>query len=1238
MTKHTQNAALPRGSVVELRPSAKIVSIDGAEIPQDDAPAPDDFHPQLLSLHFFYGPIFVVRDRLFEFLHQHRLFRRVGIGLGVLGAMAVLGCLGLWWRLASGPIQLDVVTPWLAAAIEENFGSRHHVTVGGTQIEHTESGGTAVRVRDIVVRDADGAVVASAPKAEVRVSGMGLLSGHLRAESLNLVGAEMAVRIEQDGGVTVFAGADKRPIAKASVPSSAAAALLRSAQEKREQAAQATPGTSPRAAATPAPIPSADGRHTEPGRARDVFAALFSWIDGIGETGLDGHDLRELGLKDGNLTVNDERTGKHWTFKDITLTLERPQGGGVVVTIGSENPQRPWGLTAAIRPSGNGSRSIELEGRHVDASDLLLASRLDDGNVVTNLPLSASLRGEIGPDGLPQSLSGRIVADAGFVSGAHEEDGRLAIDRAEVQFNWDAANRVLSVPVQVLSGGNRITLIGRVDAPEEPGGNWQFKIGGGTVVLATAGTSGDPLVLNRVAVSGRYDATKRRLVVDEGDFGNTDVGVALSGNVDFSGEPRLAVGIAGTRMPVDSLKRVWPFFVLPKVRDWFNDHLTSGTLERIVIAVNAPLESLKSSGTPVPDDGLSLDALATNCVIRPLDGLPALREADLNVHIVGRDAVVTLGKAAADLPSMRKLIMSAGSFEVPDTAAAAPAARVRFKLDGPVPAAAELMRMDRLRDVSDLSFDPATVRGTMSASVALGIPIRSDPPPGSTTYSVTVDATNFSADRMIMGQKVEAALLKASATPQGFQLKGDVKVGEAPVTLEYRKNRGDAEAEIRLQGMLDEAARKSLGLDPGSAISGAIPVRLNGRVTTGSDHEGRFGIEADLTPAQIDGLLPGWVKPAGKPARATFTLISKPQLTRIDDLLIEGTGGGVKGTVEFDGSGELLSANFPAYGFSDGDRTSLKVERAPDGALRVTMRGDVYDGRGFVKAAAGGGTAAQHSNRPAVDVDIDMKMGAVVGFNGEALRGLSLRMSRRAGEIRSFGLSAKIGRDATLTGDLRGGSGGRQLVYAESGDAGAFFRFTDVYARMTGGQVSVAMDPPSAANPVQQGVLNAHNFAVHDEAQLEQAVAGRPQNRRNAIEFSGMRVEFTRAPGSVALRDGVVRGPLLGGTIDGLIDYAGDEVHLRGTLVPLYGPNNLLGQLPLVGLFLGGEKEGLLGITYEVVGRPGNPVLHINPISALAPGLLRKVFEFPVGNGGDDSPPDTSGSVRSPPSSSYGTR
>ncbi len=110
-----------------------------------------------------------------------------------------------------------------------------------------------------------------------------------------------------------------------------------------------------------------------------------------------------------------------------------------------------------------------------------------------------------------------------------------------------------------------------------------------------------------------------------------------------------------------------------------------------------------------------------------------------------------------------------------------------------------------------------------------------------------------------------------------------------------------------------------------------------------------------------------------------------------------------------------------------------------------------------------------------------------------------------------------------------------------------------------------------------------------------------------------MRVEFTRTLGRFAIREGVVRGPVIGATVDGYIDYLKDDVRMRGTFVPLYGLNNMFGQIPIFGLFLGGgSNEGLVGVTYEVVGPPSAPVLRVNPISAVAPGLLRKFFEFPT--------------------------
>src|SRR3984893_5569605 len=170
----------------------------------------------------------------------------------VIAALIVIfaGCFGgLWWRLGAGPINLDVATPWLAAAIEDNIGHGNTVEVGGTQIERAGRIRIAVRIRDIVVRDRDHAIVASAPKAEVRLSGMGLLMGQLRAESLNLVDAELAVRITPDGYVTVSAGDTAKPLATG-VASKKAAGLPPTFPR---QVPASGPASSPAAQSLPAP-------------------------------------------------------------------------------------------------------------------------------------------------------------------------------------------------------------------------------------------------------------------------------------------------------------------------------------------------------------------------------------------------------------------------------------------------------------------------------------------------------------------------------------------------------------------------------------------------------------------------------------------------------------------------------------------------------------------------------------------------------------------------------------------------------------------------------------------------------------------------------------------------------------------------------------------------------------------------------------------------------------------------
>ena len=220
---------------------------------------------------------------------------------GTLGVVVMLAMVALWWRLSSGPIELDIATPWLTAAIKENFGSGHEVELGGTQLERDANGRTSLRIRDIVVRDAEGTIVASAPKAEVGVSGSALFTGRIRAERLSLVGAEMAVRIESDSKVTVFAGGNKRPFVTASA-SSTPVITGATLSPARLVAPITTAAPTPLAAPAPPTVPTARGGVPE-------FAALIAWIESLDAGGLDGRDLTEIGLKGGNLTVDDQRNG-----------------------------------------------------------------------------------------------------------------------------------------------------------------------------------------------------------------------------------------------------------------------------------------------------------------------------------------------------------------------------------------------------------------------------------------------------------------------------------------------------------------------------------------------------------------------------------------------------------------------------------------------------------------------------------------------------------------------------------------------------------------------------------------------------------------------------------------------------------------------------------------------------------------------------------------------------------------
>jgi hypothetical protein len=126
---------------------------------------------------------------------------------------------------------------------------------------------------------------------------------------------------------------------------------------------------------------------------------------------------------------------------------------------------------------------------------------------------------------------------------------------------------------------------------------------------------------------------------------------------------------------------------------------------------------------------------------------------------------------------------------------------------------------------------------------------------------------------------------------------------------------------------------------------------------------------------------------------------------------------------------------------------------------------------------------------------------------------------------------------------------------------------------------------------------------------------------------------FDRAEARGLLRDGELEirdlrtsGPALGIQARGRIDLDGDRIDLEGTIVPANAINSLFGRIPVVGEILFGP--GLFAARYSLKGPRASPEVAINPLSALAPGVLRNIFGIFEGG----APPAAQG----PPAGSEG--
>ena len=113
------------------------------------------------------------------------------------------------------------------------------------------------------------------------------------------------------------------------------------------------------------------------------------------------------------------------------------------------------------------------------------------------------------------------------------------------------------------------------------------------------------------------------------------------------------------------------------------------------------------------------------------------------------------------------------------------------------------------------------------------------------------------------------------------------------------------------------------------------------------------------------------------------------------------------------------------------------------------------------------------------------------------------------------------------------------------------------------------------------------------------------------LPFDQLHAPFIYRDGKITLNKARASSFSLGLTLDGDINRNDGTADLKGTIIPAYVLNSFVGHVPVIGdILTGGDGQGVFAATYHAQGPLDDVTISVNPLTALAPGILRDLFNL----------------------------
>lgn len=822
----------------------------------------------------------------------------------------------------------------------------------------------------------------------------------------------------------------------------------------------------------------------------------------------------------------------------------------------------------------------------------------------------------------------RLAADL-TVDGIDMQLGKVDNVRGNVRLSLEhrvGSHKIEIKPSRLVLGGLQAQFNGAFGPEQEAesntdGPSYRFE------VLTTSATSmppesSDPPLSFATRIAGRYMPAQQRI-----QFVNLDVqteGGQLygQGSMGFGdGSPEMIFMLRIPKMPVADAKHLWPIDVADGAREWVLKNLFGGTLQDSRIDISLAGGRFNGPGLPPPltEEEINADFNVVDTRFDVVGELPAVRDADGTVSVRGAYTTIKLLKGTAYTPNNRKATVSNGTLVIPWGPQRPVMADLDLHVSGEAAAIAEIAGNKPIDVLKNVPFLPQDVTGDINAQVKVSFAVSKDPPPGTLKWNADIGFSELDIAKPVGGSKITDATGNIKVDQSAAIITADARLDNVPAKVSMTEpvdRSGPAKREQKIKLEIDDKTRNAVFPGLNAVFSGPMSVDL------GMENGGKRHVSADLLKTQIDLPWLGWRKGAGIPAKATFDLVEHSDRGEfeISNLVFSGDAFGAKGNLSI-AKGDFQSADFSEIRLNRSDNLSVKATKSAN-SFRVNVRGSQFDARALIKQISdleakksGGGRA--NSPRVVVSAQVD----EVHGFNNETLRNVAVSYESAGSKVSGISVNAvtSSGQPFVATNNDQGDA---RSISLQSNDAGAVLRFFDFYDKMRGGKITVGL--AAQGNGPLRGQIDARNFSIVNEPRLAKIVSSSPssggasltQAVKRDIDVSRVDVErgfslIEKGQGYLNLSKGVVRGPAVGTIFQGTLYDQQGNMSITGTFMPAYGVNRIFGEVPIFGALLGnGRDRGLLGITYKLVGNAKQPQVIVNPISLIAPGIFRSIFEF----------------------------